>query len=158
LLWEAAVQTKGWHQWLWMTRLRHAKAEIVLASGRYEDAAEAAREAVAEAERWGRRKYVQASQSLLGRALHSLGRPDDAVAELRVALERAEKLSQPASIWSTASALALALADAGDDAGADETAALARRTLDAFVAGLSETRRERFLASPYLEATIAIAR
>jgi class 3 adenylate cyclase/tetratricopeptide (TPR) repeat protein len=150
-LWESAVQTKGWHQWLWMTRLLHAKAELALAAGRAEDAATAAREAIAEAERYPRAKYVQASRRTLGRALHALGQADDAISELRRALQGAEQLAHPPAIWTTAAALARALADAGDDDGANEAAELARRTLDDFAAGLSETRRERFLASPYLE-------
>src|SRR5918996_593122 len=45
-LWEAAGQTKGWHQWLWTTRLRHAKAEIALAAGRAEEAAADALDAI----------------------------------------------------------------------------------------------------------------
>jgi hypothetical protein len=44
------------------------------------------------------------------------------------------------------------------DDGADEAHGLARRALDQFAAALSETRRERFLASPYLEAEITLAR
>jgi class 3 adenylate cyclase/tetratricopeptide (TPR) repeat protein len=157
-LWESAVQTKGWHQWLWMTRLLHAKAELALVAGRAEEAATAAREAIAEAERYPRAKYVQASRLTLGRALHALGQADQAVSELREALEGAEQLGHPPAIWSTAAALARALSDSGDDNAAEEAARLARRTLDDFAAGLSETRRERFLASPYLEADIAAIR
>ncbi|HUP33070.1 MAG TPA: adenylate/guanylate cyclase domain-containing protein [Gaiellaceae bacterium] len=155
-LWEAAVQTKGWHQWLWMTRLLHAKAELALAAGRAEDAAAAAREAIAEAGRYPRVKYVQASRLALGRALHALGRTEDGVAELRLALDGAQQLSHPPAIWNTAAALARARADSGDDDGAIEAAELARRTLDDFAAALSETRRERFFASPYLQASIDI--
>jgi tetratricopeptide (TPR) repeat protein len=157
-LWDSAVQTKGWHQWLWTTRLLHAKAEIALASSRFDDAVAYARDAIVEAERYERRKYAQASRATLGRALHALGRPDDAVVELRDAVRRAEELIHPPAVWSSAAALARALADTGDDTAADEAAAAARRALVAFAAGLSETRRERFLASPYVEQEIALAR
>jgi class 3 adenylate cyclase/tetratricopeptide (TPR) repeat protein len=157
-LWEAATETKGWHQWLWTTRLLHAKGEIALGLGRHEDAANAAREALATAERYRRRKYVQASQLTLGRALAALGRPEEAIAELEGALAGAQALAHPPSIWSAAAALARARLAAGRDDGAEEAAELARTTLDGFVARLSATRRERFLASPYLEADIAVAR
>ena len=157
-LWEAAAQTKGWHQWLWTTRLLHAKAEIALGAGRAEQALDAALEALATAERYRRRKYVQASRLSLGRALHNLGRVEEALAELGRALPGAQELAHPPTIWSTAVALARVRADADDDDGADEAHGLARRALDQFAAGLSETRRERFLASPYLEAEITLAR
>ena len=157
-LWEAAGQTKGWHQWLWVTRLLHAKAEIALASGRAEDAATAALEAIAEAERFRRRKYVHASRLTLGRALHALGRTDEAIPELRRAVEGTTELGHPPAIWSTAAALARVLADTADDSGAEEAAGLSRRALDDFAAGLSATRRERFLASPQLASDIAVAR
>jgi class 3 adenylate cyclase/tetratricopeptide (TPR) repeat protein len=157
-LWEAAAETKGWHQWLWTTRLLHAKAEIALGAGRAELALDAALEALASAERYRRRKYVQASRLSLGRALHELGRIEDALAELGRALPGAQELAHPPTLWSTAVALARVRADADDDEGAEDAYALARRTLDQFAAGLSETRRERFLASSHLEAEITLAR
>ncbi|HXF98696.1 MAG TPA: adenylate/guanylate cyclase domain-containing protein [Gaiellaceae bacterium] len=156
-LWEAAAQTKGWHQWLWITRLRHAQAEISLAAGRAEEAAQLAAEALAEAERYRRRKYIAASRLVLGQALHAL-RHAQARDELRRALQDAQALGHPPSLWTAATALARALADAGDDEGAEGAAALARETVDAFAAGLSATRRERFLASPHLEAALALSR
>jgi class 3 adenylate cyclase/tetratricopeptide (TPR) repeat protein len=157
-LWEAAAETKGWHQWLWTTRLLHAKAEIALLLGRAEDAATAALEAIGTAERYRRRKYVQASQLTLGRALGALGRSGEAIAEFERALTSAQTLAHPPSIWTAAAELARARAGAGDDDGAQKAAELARSTLGSFAAGLSETRRERFLASPYLEADVAVGR
>ncbi len=157
-LWEAAAQTKGWHQWLWTTRLLHAKAEIALVAGRAEEAFDAALEALATAERYRRRKYVQASRLSLGRALHELGRIEDALVELGRALPDAQELAHPPTVWSTAVALARARAHAGDDEGAEEANGVARGALDGFAAGLSETRRERFLASSHLEAELATAR
>ncbi|HXG76555.1 MAG TPA: adenylate/guanylate cyclase domain-containing protein [Gaiellaceae bacterium] len=150
-LWEASVQTKGWHQWLWTTRLLHAKGEIELASGRAQPAAEAAQEALELAQRYQRRKYVAASRALLGRALLELGRAPEAVATLRTALAAAQELRHPQSVWPVAGALARALERAGDDAGAEEALGVARASLDDFAAGLTDDRRARFLASPHLE-------
>jgi hypothetical protein len=50
--------------------------------------------------------------------------------------------------------LARVLERTGDDTGAENANALARTTLDTFAAGLSAGRRERFLASPFLDAAL----
>jgi hypothetical protein len=83
---------------------------------------------------------------------------DEAIAEFDRALASAQALAHPPSIWTAAAELARARADAGRDDRAQEAAELARSTLGSFAAGLSETRRERFLASPYLEADVAVGR
>jgi tetratricopeptide (TPR) repeat protein len=155
-LWEAAVATKGWHQWLWMTRLRHAKAELALAAGRPEEAVAAALEALGEAERFRRLKYVAASRTTIGAALVELGRGPEAVDALRRALADSQQLAHPPTIWTAASTLSRALERTGDDDAASEAAALARTTLETFAAGLSPERRERFLGSPYLPAASGI--
>ena len=147
-LWEAAAATKGWHQWLWATRLRHAKAEIELAAGRAERAAEEAAEALAIAERYRRRKYVSASAVTLGCAQLAIGRRDDAVATFRRALSEADGLGHPPSTWRAAAKLAETLAAAGHDDEAQGLLARAREALDGFVGKLSAERRQRFLEAP----------
>ena len=156
-LWEAAVATKGWHQWLWMTRLRHAKAELELAAGRPDQAAAEALDAIEFAERFRRLKYVAASRTTLGAALLRLDRPNDAAEQLRQALAESEELSHPPSIWTTAAILAGALDRAGDEDGAEVAAGVARGTVETFARGLSAPRRQRFLAAPHLEAFLGIA-
>jgi tetratricopeptide (TPR) repeat protein len=156
-LWEAAVATKGWHQWLWMTRLRHAKAEVALAAGRGEEAAAEALEALEFAKRFGRLKYVATSRTTLGAALLKLDRPHDAAEQLRQALADAEDLSHPPSIWTAAAILARALEQAGDDDGADVAAGNVRRVVETFADGLSVPRRQRFLAAPHLEAFLGMS-
>jgi class 3 adenylate cyclase/tetratricopeptide (TPR) repeat protein len=151
-LWEAAVETRGWHQWLWMTRLRHAKAELELAAGRPEEAATEALEAIGFAKRFRRLKYVAASRTTLGATLLRLDRPHDAGEQLRQALAESENLSHPPSIWAAAAVLAHALGRASDDDGAEAAAGVARSTIETFARGLSVPRRERFLAAPHLEA------
>ena len=97
---------------------------------------------------------LAASRLTLGRSLHALGRTDDAVTALRQALGDARALGHPPSIWPAAAALAVSLEQAGDDAGAEDAARLAQSTLEEFAAGLSATRRERFMASPHLRASL----
>jgi class 3 adenylate cyclase/tetratricopeptide (TPR) repeat protein len=156
-LWKEAEATRGWHQWLWMTRLGRAEAEVALAAGRAEQAVERSREAIARAERYGRLKYVATSRLVLGRALGEQGRWPDAAEELRRALAESERLGSPSVIWQAAALLAHSLYGAGDDAGAEAAAKQARQTIEAFAAALSDERRERFLRSPQLERLIPAA-
>jgi class 3 adenylate cyclase/tetratricopeptide (TPR) repeat protein len=144
-LWNAAEATAGWHQWLWMSRLATAKAEIALAAGRLDDAEEAARGAAELAARHGRLKYVVASNTIRGIALVRRGRLEEAIAALRGAVADAERLRHPPARWRAARALASAFAGAGDDAGAEKAAGAAADEIEAFAVGLGATRRDRFL-------------
>lgn len=146
-LWERAEASKGWHQWLWMARLAEAKAEIELAAGRPEQAAEHAAKALAHAERYKRLKYAFASRIVLGAALLELGRQADAVAAFEQALAEAERLKHPPSIWKAAGGLARASAGTADDERTEAASRKARETIEAFAAGLSDERRERFLSA-----------
>jgi tetratricopeptide (TPR) repeat protein len=138
----AAEATKGWHQWLWITRLARAKAEVALAVARHEEALELAAEAIAMAERYHRLKYAATSRIVFGRALREAGRATEAVDALGQALAEADRLKHPPTIWSAAAALAAALYSAGNDAGAEDALARVGTEIGAFSAGLSEARRE----------------
>jgi tetratricopeptide (TPR) repeat protein len=153
---EAVKGTRGWHQWLWATRLAHARAEIELAAGRHDEAVERAREALATAERYRRAKYVAASRRTLAAALLAAGDPVAAADEGGRALAAAELLKHPPSVWRAAVTLARAHAATGADGAAERAAARARKTVDRFAEGLSEERRERFLAAPQLEEVVAV--
>jgi class 3 adenylate cyclase/tetratricopeptide (TPR) repeat protein len=157
-LWVAAVETKGWHQWLWMTRLRAAKAEIEHACGRHDDAVAEAIAAVELAERFTRPKYELLARRTLAAALLELDRTEEAVVTLRAASEIADELGHPPSKWAVAATLARALERIGDDAGAESAAAAARATLLTFADQLSPERRQRLLAAPQLEEIIAPVR
>jgi class 3 adenylate cyclase/tetratricopeptide (TPR) repeat protein len=153
----AAEATKGWHQWLWITRIARAKAELALAAGRHEEALEASLSAIALAERYQRLKYIATSRVVLGRALRGVGRTQEAVEALRQALAEAERLKHPPTLWGAAAALADSLYTTGDDAGAEAAASRARAEIDAFAAGLSQARKERFLAAPQLAELFTFA-
>jgi class 3 adenylate cyclase/tetratricopeptide (TPR) repeat protein len=157
-LFEAAAGTKGWHQWLWTTRISTLAAEIKLAAGQAGAAAEAAREALERAKRYHRLKYVAAARLTLGSALFAQGQLDVGPDCLRQALVEAEQLKHPPSVWRAAAKLAEALYAAGDDSGAESAMRQARETIDAFAAQLADERRERFLSAPQLVDTLAIAR
>jgi class 3 adenylate cyclase/tetratricopeptide (TPR) repeat protein len=151
-LFEAAAGTKGWHQWLWTTRIAALAAEVALAAGRFDAAVDAARDALERAQRYRRLKYVTAARLGLGRALLARDKAPVAADCLRQALAEAEQLKHPPSIWQASAKLADALYAAGDDSGAEDASRRARETIETFAAGLSEERRRRFLASPQLVA------
>ena len=156
-LWQTAVQTRGWHEWLWRVRLAEVKAEIEFAQGKAEEAAAAALAAVALAESFGRVKYALASRLVLGSALLQLKRHEEAVGPFRRALAEAEALEHPPSIIRAAGRLREALAATGDDDGAEAAYRRAREALDAFAAGLSDARRERFLQTPVAADVLVLA-
>ncbi len=157
-LWEAALESKGWHQWLWTTRLLSAMAEIELAAGRPKDAVDAAQRAIEHANEYRRGKYVVASRLTLGQALRSLGRDGEAVEEFRLALVEAQRLGHPPSIWRTGAALGSRLEAIGDDAGAEATLTLSRETLEQFAAALSPERQTRFRAVPQVRDILPLSR
>ena len=144
----AAEQTKGWHQWLWITRIARARAEVALAADRRDEALELAGKAIALAERYQRLKYTATSRLVLGRALRDVGRMPEAIDALRQALEEAERLKHPPTLWSAAAALSECLFAAGDHAGAEAAFGRARATIDEFTAGLSARGRSNSSLRP----------
>ena len=157
-LWKRAGAIKGFHQWLWLMRLTHAKAEIELAARRLDSAAETALDAIARAERYGRRKYAAAARLTLGSTLLELGRAPEAAETLRLSLAEAEGLGHPPAMWRAAGELSRALAAAGDDDGAAGALHRAREILERFAAGLPAERRDPFLRTPQLAELLAAAR
>jgi tetratricopeptide (TPR) repeat protein len=157
-LWQEAQTAKGLHRWLMAGRLAAARADIALALDRPETAAEAARESLAHAERYGRRKYLATSYLALGRALLDLQRPVEAVIELRRAVALAERLAHPPSIWQTSSWLARALAATGDDDGAARARSAAGDEVRRFAQTLSDARAARFLSAPQVTDILVAGR
>jgi hypothetical protein len=129
-------------------RLLTARARIALALGDAAAAAELASEAIATARSNHRLKYEVASRQTLGSALAALGRADHGVAELAVAVEAAERLGHPPSLWRAAFALARTLVTIGDGDGAQAAATMAAGAIQRFAATLADEHRARFFATP----------
>ena len=127
-------------------------------AGRLDKAAEAAHGALEHAEHYRRLKYVAAARQTLGAALLAQGDAPSAAEALRRALAEAETLKHPPSVWKSSGKLAEALYAVGDDSGAEAASNQARSTVDAFAAGLSEERRERFFAAPQVSELLTVAR
>lgn len=158
VLWEEAGDLKGWHEWLARGRLLRAKAEILLAAGRADEAAEAATTGLAHWRRYTRPKYEAAALASLGQAHQAAGRPAEGSRELRRALEIAERLGHPPTIWDVAGKLVPALVAVGDDEGAEVAANKVAATIDGFASALSEARRAAFLAAPRVREALAAGR
>ena len=144
-LWEDTGNTAGWQSWLLAGKLAAAKAELELATGTPEAAAEWAQKAIEVAIRTHRRKYEARARSTLGDALSALGSTDDGERELRAAVELADSLGSPPGRWSARQRLGRALASTASDDGAgaafDEAAAIVREVAST----LAPERAERFL-------------
>jgi len=100
-----------------------------------------------------RLKYEIAGRTLLGRALVELGKVHEAIPELRLAVEQADRLGSPSQRWPAQAALGSALYASGDDKGAEQALAQAAGIIRAMAAGLAPERAARFLdAEPVRDA------
>jgi tetratricopeptide (TPR) repeat protein len=147
-VWSDVGQGRAWQRWLLGGKMVAARAEIALAAEGPESAAEWASKVLGMAWATGRRKYEAASRVTLGRALHDLGRLEEAVAELRAAVADTDTLGGPPGRWESRAALGRTLAASGDDAGAEWALQEATGIIREVAGGLSRERSERFLAAP----------
>ncbi len=138
---EALEGAKGFHQFLWSIRLTVARAETALQAGRHDEAISLAHDALAETERFGRRKYEAAVRVSLGRALLATGKAEQAADVLTRAVLESERLGHLPSHWPALSALADVKATLGDDAGAADARGAAVRSVEAFGSSLSDAHR-----------------
>jgi class 3 adenylate cyclase/tetratricopeptide (TPR) repeat protein len=143
--WEDSPNTKGWARWLVTIRLAAAKAELGLVTGRSEDAVEWARKTIELSVPVRRLKYEIVGRTLLGQALVALGKSGEALPELRLAVEQADRLGSPPQRWQAQAALARALYTTGDDNGAERAFAASTTVIQDVAAGLSAERSARFL-------------
>ena len=144
----------GWHQWLGRGRLTLAQAEISLAKGEPGVAADAAVAAREHARHVGRVKYEALACDALARAMHALGRLEDARAAALAAVAASDRLGHPPTTWRTRATLAHVLSAAGDRTGAVDAARGAREVLHAFGQRLTTLRREQLLAAPSTSSVV----
>jgi tetratricopeptide (TPR) repeat protein len=147
-LWEDAAEATGWTRWLILGRLAVARSEIALHAEPPDVAADWAAKAVEVTARTRRRKYEVLARAHLGRALLALGRPAEALGELRSAVEIADALVNPVGRWQSRVSLAAALDATGDEEAAAATVIQARRILTDFAATLAPGRAATLLAAP----------
>lgn len=143
-----AAAMKAWHNWLTLGRLATARAEILLHTADPQDAADAARAAIAYARRTSRRKYELASRQVLGQALLRQGRIPEALRTFTRCVRDARSLGQPIAITHAAAGLRDAAIAAADDDQAAAAARVARESLDTFIASVGDGWRDRVMATP----------
>ncbi len=147
-LWERVRDATGWERWLAPGRLSVARAEIALAQGRWQDAEEAALEAIEIARSIERVKYVVSARIVLGAAQLELGREKEAITELEAAVKGADRLGHPPTRWQSRAALGRALYAVGNDEGAAGASSEAADIIRKFTATLHPEHAESVLASP----------
>ena len=106
-LWEDATSATGWTRWLIRGRLAVARAEIALLAGTARGGGRVGVRTPSSSRSQTRRaKYEAQARSLLGRALVRLDRRVEGIAELRRAVDIADRLVNPAGRWHAHAALA----------------------------------------------------
>jgi class 3 adenylate cyclase/tetratricopeptide (TPR) repeat protein len=145
---EAVEDFHGWHQWLWAGRLTDMQAVIALGSGRFEEAASKADEALRYIRRYPRPKYEARAYTTHGQAMLALGLPNEASTSFRLAVEGADGLRQPVLQWPALDGLATSLERSGQEEEAEGARRRAREVIEGVAAGLAPERRSLFLKSP----------
>ncbi|HXH23514.1 MAG TPA: AAA family ATPase [Dehalococcoidia bacterium] len=137
----AAVEREaGWHGWLWRLRLAQARAELALVRGDWQQAVRQADEAIERSLATGRVKYQVAALGVRGAARSALGNREDAVTDLRRAIDLARGTRDPAMLLRAMLAL---LVVQQDEAALTE----AREVADRIAAALPGGLQGRFIAA-----------
>jgi hypothetical protein len=102
---EIIKQMGGWHRWLMEVRLGHARAEVALACGNPDEAILKATESISQSRTGQRLKYEIAGLETRARALALKGRTNEAISDLRRAIEFARSMGDPAMLLRTLTAL-----------------------------------------------------
>ena len=145
--WDESNQSTTWTRWLLACRLAALRAELELAMGRPEEAADWARQAIDRSRPVRRVKYEIAGRTMLGRALLAQRKPAEAVRELTDATAQADRLGSPFIRWRAQAALGGALYAAGDDSGAERAYEAGASIVREIAKGLAPERQARFLSA-----------
>jgi class 3 adenylate cyclase/tetratricopeptide (TPR) repeat protein len=155
-LWDDAESASAWTKWLIYGRLAVARAEIALAAEGAESAVEWATRARDLARRTRRRKYEARASCLLGEALATLGRREEALHALREGVAIADELVGPPARWAAHAAMARAAYGLGDDETAGRAFADAESLIRTFAETLTPARATMLLeAAPVAEILTA---
>jgi Flp pilus assembly protein TadD len=124
------------------------RAGIAFETGPAEAAAEWAHKAIEMSLSAKRTKYESVARAILGKALMSMGRRQEALTELQKAVKGADALGNPAARWRARADLAEALATTGDDDGHEIALREAAGIIREIEAGLAPERAKRFVTTP----------
>ena len=97
-------------------------------------------------------KYEIVGRIVLGQGLLASGKATDAVADLKLAVEQADRLDSPPLRWRSRGALGKSLYATGDDSGAEGAFGEASKIIRELAEGLAPERSTRYLdAEPVRE-------
>ncbi len=143
--WDESSNTKAWTRWLIQCRLAAARAEMEMFMDHADKAVDWARRTIELCLPVRRFKYEIAGRTVLGRGLVQSGKAVEGVAELKLAVQQADRLGAPPLRWQAQAALARAMYATGDDKGAESASVAASTVILDVAAGLSAERSVRFL-------------
>ncbi len=112
----------AWQGWLWKIRFAHARAELALAKGEWEEAYRLAGDVVSRASATDRVKYEVEGLLARARALDGLRRRDDGVADRQAAVALVRRTADPAAFLRAAGELLRVREDEALDLEARKTA------------------------------------
>jgi class 3 adenylate cyclase/tetratricopeptide (TPR) repeat protein len=144
--WDDTLKTTAWDRWLVGGRLAASRAEMALVMDRLDEALEWARKAIELSVPVRRLKYEIVGRIVLGQVLLASGKAKDAVASLKVTIEKADRLDSPPLRWRARAAAGKSLYATGDDNGAAQAFAEASTIVNDVAAALTPQRSARFLA------------
>jgi tetratricopeptide (TPR) repeat protein len=149
--WDDAQHATAWTTWLIAGRLATARAEIALAKGVAEEAAEWSERALVFARRTRRRKYEAQALCVLGEALAELGRGEEALAALRRSVPIVDDLIGPPARWTARAALGRVAYALGKDEVANAAYTEAKELVEGFSATLAPQRAATLASSPLVQ-------
>ena len=155
-LWEQVLATPAWERWLLGSKMAAFRGEMALATGSPEAAAEWAQKAIDMARVARRTKYEAVARVILGKALQAMGRGEDALGELQVAVKSADLLGSPVLRWRSRADLAAVLAARGEDNAAELAYREAAGIIREVEGGLAVERARRFTAVPQVAEVLRI--
>lgn len=139
---------KTWFRWLAEVRMAAAEARLALETEQLDSAVDLAYASMALASRAGRPKYEVQARLTLSEALLQLGKPQDAITELRPAVAIADNLGSPPLRWQTRAILGRAAYATGNDESSSVAFGEASELLNDFAATLKPEQSASLLASP----------
>ncbi|MFY9614277.1 MAG: hypothetical protein WAT58_02660, partial [Candidatus Dormiibacterota bacterium] len=104
-LWTMAHETKGFHRHLFQIRMADANAVLALAMGEHDEGMAHASDGMAHAAALPRPKYTVSASTTMAGCLLAGGKAPDAVAVASKALNQAQQLGHPHSVWRAADVL-----------------------------------------------------
>jgi class 3 adenylate cyclase/tetratricopeptide (TPR) repeat protein len=155
---EALLEEDTWMRWRWHIALLHARGELALAQGHYDQAWTYAAQSLELATQTDSRKHVARAQRLQGDILAASGRLVEAAQALAASVQLAEHIQTPREVWLGKAALGKVLARLGQDKEAETQLTQATQTIEAVATNLHTPRlRQSFLsAAPVLEVYAAL--